>query len=79
MARLMTFKLTFGDVAFRSYFFADEGLIFDGTVIRLREVGLSYVLPAKVLDATPFGTLSIRFAGENLFYNAPNFPEGGKL
>ncbi len=65
-----------GDISFRAYFFANEGAIFDGTVIRLREVGLSYELPKSVLDNTPFGSASLRFYGENLWYNAPNFPEG---
>ena len=65
-----------GDISFRAYFFANEGAIFDGTVIRLREVGLSYDLPKSILDNTPFGSASLRFYGENLFYNAPNVPEG---
>jgi TonB-linked SusC/RagA family outer membrane protein len=65
-----------GDVSFRSYFFANEGSIFDATTIRLREIGLSYNIPASVLENTPFGSASLRFAGENLWYNAPNFPEG---
>lgn len=65
-----------GDVSFRAYFFANEGAIFDGTSIRLREVGLSYRLPSSILENTPFGSASIRLAGENLWYNAPNFPEG---
>ncbi len=64
-----------GDLFFNAYFFADEGIIFDGTVIRLREVGLSYDVPARILKNTPFGSLSLRISGENLFYNAPNFPE----
>ena len=42
----------------------------------MREVGLSYDLPKSILDNTPFGSASLRFYGENLFYNAPNFPEG---
>jgi len=65
-----------GDVSFRAYFFANEGAIFDGTVIRLRQVGLSYVLPKKFLEKTPFGSASLRISGDNLWYNAPNFPEG---
>ena len=65
-----------GDSFFRAYFFAQEGGIFDGTVIRLREVSLAYVLPKKVLENTPFGRLGITLSGENLFYNAPNFPKG---
>ena len=65
-----------GDISFRAYFFANEGGIFDGTTIRLREVGLSYTFDPKFLDKTPFGSLSLRLNGENLFYKAVNFPEG---
>lgn len=64
-----------GDAFFNAYFFADEGAIFDGTVIRLREIGLSYEVPARMLKNTPFGSLSLRLSGENLFFKAPNFPE----
>ena len=65
-----------GDLFFRSYFFADEGTIFDGTTIRLREVSLSFDVPMKYLDNSPFGAVSLRFSGENLWYKAVNFPEG---
>lgn len=65
-----------GDLSFRAYFFANEGAIFDGTVIRLREVGLSYSLPKNLLENTPLGAVNLRISGENLWYNAPNFPEG---
>ena len=65
-----------GDSFFRAYFFADEGGMFDGTVIRLREVSLAYVLPSSILEKTPFGNVAISISGENLWYNAPNFPKG---
>lgn len=65
-----------GDQFFRAYFFADEGGVFDATYIRLREVSLSYALPKKLLEKTPFGVVALTIAGENLFYNAPNFPVG---
>lgn len=65
-----------GDYGFAAFFGADEGSIFDGTVIRLREVALSYQLPASLLDRLPFGSVSIRLAGENMWYYAPNFPPG---
>ncbi len=65
-----------GDLFFRSYFFAQEGGVFDGTYIRLREVSLSYVLPKSLLSNSPFGQVGITFAGENLWYSAPNFPKG---
>lgn len=65
-----------GDVFFNAYFFANEGGIFDGTVVRLREVSLSYALPKKLLENTPFGSAGLTLAGENLFFRAPNFPAG---
>lgn len=65
-----------GDSFFRAYFFADEGGVFDASVIRLRQVSIGYVLPKSLLENTPFGTVGITLSGENLFYNAPNFPKG---
>lgn len=54
---------------------ADEAGIYDATVIRLREMSLSYNLPEKLLSKTPFGSLSITLSGSNLWYYAPNFPK----
>jgi outer membrane receptor protein involved in Fe transport len=71
-----TVQTYMGDVFFDAYFGADEGGIFDATVIRLREVSLAYSLPKAILNGTPFGSINISLFGENLFYNAPNFPEG---
>jgi len=65
-----------GDYFFAGYFGADEGSIFDATVIRLREVSLSYSLPSSLLEKLPFGSISLRLVGENLWYYAPNFPVG---
>lgn len=49
--------------------------IFDGSVIRLREVSLTYALPKKLLKDTFLGSLSFTLLGQNLFYWAPNVPE----
>ena len=54
---------------------SDEMSVYDGTVIRLREVSLGYQLPAKMMEKTPFGSASITLTGRNLWYNAPNIPE----
>jgi TonB dependent receptor len=53
----------------------DEASIFDGTVYRLREASLTYDLPAKFLDKTPFGKISFGIVGSNLWYFAPNVPK----
>jgi len=54
----------------------DELQVYDGTTIRLQEVSLSYSLPDRFLDKTPFGSLSITASGFNLWYDAINTPDG---
>lgn len=53
----------------------DESAVFDQTCIRLREASVSYSVPAKLLKKLPIGSLSISLSGNNLWYNAPNFPK----
>ena len=53
----------------------DEGSVYDATVYRLRELSLSYSLPKKLLDKTPFGSLTLSLLGNNLWYFAPNVPK----
>ena len=65
-----------GDAFFSGFFGASEGSIFDGTNIRLRELSLSYAVPSKFLGKTPFGNLSFRIFGENLWFRSVNFPDG---
>jgi TonB-linked SusC/RagA family outer membrane protein len=57
----------------------DEVNVYDGTTIRLREVGLSYKIPRKILNKTPFGSASLSFNGRNLWWNAPNMLKGLNL
>ena len=60
---------------FNNVFGPDQSGIFDGTVVRLRDMSLSYSLPEKLLSKTPFGSVSISANGSNLWYYAPNFPK----
>jgi len=53
----------------------DEARVYDGTVYRLRELSLTYDLPAKWLEKTPFGRVSFGFIANNLWYWAPNVPK----
>lgn len=53
----------------------DEGNVYDGTTIRLREISLGYNLPASMLSKTPFGRVSISVSGRNLWWKAPNVLE----
>jgi hypothetical protein len=54
----------------------DANSVYDGTTIRLRQVSLTYVLPQSILENTPFGSASISFLGDNLWFRAVNMPEG---
>lgn len=58
-----------------SGFFINEQAIYDATNIRLREISLSYNVPKKLLEKTPFGKISISFVGQNLWFKAINFPK----
>ena len=60
---------------FNNVFGPDQSGIFDGTVVRLRDLSLTYSLPEKLLSKTPFGSISISANGSNLWYYAPNFPK----
>jgi hypothetical protein len=53
--------------------------IYDASVIRLQEVSLSYSLPSKILDKTPFGSVSITASGFNLWYDAYNTPDAANF
>jgi TonB-linked SusC/RagA family outer membrane protein len=73
-----TVQISASRAYFNNYagFFAMQDLIvYDATVIRLREASLSYSLPASILKNTPIGGVSLTLSGQNLWYNAPNFPK----
>jgi len=73
-----TVQISASQAYFNNYsgFFAMQDLIvYDATVIRLREASLSYSIPAKLLKKTPLGSLSLTVSGQNLWYKAPNFPK----
>lgn len=50
--------------------------VYDASVMRLREITLSYTVPKPLLEKTPFGSARISFSGRNLWFLAPNFPRG---
>ena len=53
--------------------------VYDASVLRLQEVSLSYNVPKKLLDRTPFGSLSLTASGFNLWYDAYNTPDGANF
>ena len=54
----------------------DEFNVYDATVIRLREVSVGYTLPSSLLQNVFLGSATINFVGRNLWFNAPNLPNG---
>lgn len=64
------------NIYFNAYGFGPSNVtIWDATVIRLRELSLSYAIPQSFLKKLPFGSASLTFSGNNLWYLAPNFPK----
>jgi TonB-linked SusC/RagA family outer membrane protein len=62
------------ELYFLNFVDPDGQVVYDASWIRLREISLSYALPSRFLDKTPFGSLSFTLSGQNLWYNAPNVP-----
>jgi len=56
--------------------FNAELRVYDATHIRLREISLTVAFPSNWLAKTPFGSASLTFSGQNLWFRAFNFPEG---
>jgi hypothetical protein len=54
---------------------AFEYAVFDGTVYRLREIALSYSLPAATLSKLKVSNVTISLTGRNLWFLAPNVPK----
>ena len=53
----------------------DEFRVYDATHLRLREISLSYSVPKKALEKTPFGNITFTATGNNLWFKAFNFPD----
>lgn len=64
------------EVFFLNFIDPSSQQIYDGSVIRLREVSLTYAMPKKFLEKTPFGSLSFTLLGQNVWFWAPNVPSG---
>ena len=75
-----TFQINNSDYYFTSIFSGPSELwVYDASTIRLQEISLSYSLPEKLLNSTPFGSVSLTAIGNNLWYNAINTPDGANF
>lgn len=69
------YQISASDYFFSGYQGAtDEPNVFDGSMVRLREVSLSYALPNSLISKTPFKRASLALSGTNLWFLALNFP-----
>jgi TonB-linked SusC/RagA family outer membrane protein len=55
-------------------FAAAEGFIVETSWFRVREAALTYKLPRRLTDKTPFGNTELSIFGRNLYLRAPNYP-----
>tara|TARA_B110000967_G_scaffold150233_1_gene154053 strand:+ start:1343 stop:3169 length:1827 start_codon:yes stop_codon:yes gene_type:complete len=70
-----TTQLGANEVYFLNYLDPSGQQVYDASVLRLREISLTYSIPKALLEKTPFGSLSFTALGNNLFYWAPNVPK----
>lgn len=69
------YQISASDYFFSGYQGAtDEPNVFDGSMVRLREVSLAYQLPNSLMAKTPFKRASFALSGTNLWFLALNFP-----
>lgn len=54
----------------------DELRVYDASHVRLSEISVSYDLPLSIIEATPFSQVTLSLNGNNLWFFAPNIPEG---
>lgn len=53
-----------------------ESVIQDATYIKLRNVSIGYVLPAKLIEKSPLKSASLTLTGRNLWIHSPHFTGG---
>ena len=63
------------DLFFINLMDVDANQVYDASVFRVRNVSLTYAVPEKVLENSPFGSVVFTAQGNNLFFNAPNLPQ----
>ena len=69
------YQISASDYFFSGYQGAtDLPNVFDGSMIRLREVSLAYQVPSSLMSKTPFKRASVALSGTNLWFLALNFP-----
>ena len=55
--------------------FFNENRVYDATYFKIREIAISYSLPASLLDRTPFGGIVVTASAQNPYVKAFGFPD----
>lgn len=64
------------DIAFDTWLFgASNFKVYDGSLLRLQEISLSYDFTDKMLKDTPFSNINFTILGSNLWYRSFNIPK----
>ena len=59
--------------------FVDEMRVYDASFVKLREISISFNMPKSALENTPFGSASLTFSGQNVWFKALGFPAGANF
>jgi TonB-linked SusC/RagA family outer membrane protein len=71
-----TVQVNATDIAFSNWLFGPSNFkIYDGSMLRLNEVSLTYTFDQKIIKNTPFSNINITLLGSNLWYRAFNTPK----
>ncbi|WP_298541459.1 SusC/RagA family TonB-linked outer membrane protein [uncultured Aquimarina sp.] len=71
-----TIQVTGNNAVFNNFYEPDENITFDASVFRIREISLSYNLNKKTFKKLPFSSMDLSLSGRNVFFSAPDFPDG---
>ncbi len=68
-------QLGANDLFFLNTIDVNENIVFDGSVLRIREINLNYSMPSRLLQKLPFQGVNVSFNVQNAWFKAFNFPE----
>jgi hypothetical protein len=77
MTAISESDLYFSDGTYSTYAInsCDEVAVYDATVLRLREIGLSYTFPKNWVKKIKLAGAEVGIIGRNLWFYAPNVPK----
>lgn len=68
-------QLGANDLYFLNTIDVNDNSVYDGTILRIREINLSYSLPYSLMEKSPFQAASLSFNVQNVWFKAFNMPK----